>query len=75
MVFGSSSVISSNSIIGKRIFFCLFIVCSCIMWIFCFVFVVSVFIIGGWINGISVIYEYVVIVMVFSSFGVSLFDR
>ncbi|VUS52460.1 hypothetical protein SB6411_05855 [Klebsiella spallanzanii] len=72
---GSSSATSSNSTAGKRIFSRLLTVRSCTMRIFRSLSLVSAFIIGGWINGTSAIYEYAATAMAPSSSGASLPDR
>ncbi len=55
---GSSRATSMSSTTGKRIFSRLLTVRSCTMRSFRSVSLVSAFIIGGWINGPSAIYEY-----------------
>lgn len=57
VVVGKNKIVKLSIIKGKIIFFFFDIVWSCGIWILCFVCVVSVCIIGGWIIGISVIYE------------------
>ncbi|SAQ55449.1 Uncharacterised protein [Klebsiella oxytoca] len=72
---GSSSATSSNSTAGKRIFSRLLTVRSCTMRIFLSFSLVSAFIIGGWINGTSAIYEYAATAMAPSNSGASFPER
>lgn len=54
---GNNREVNNIIVIGKIIFFVLEIFFNCFIFIVFFFLVVRVFIIGGWINGINVIYE------------------